>query len=72
MSSKGYIALFLFVLLGFAGVATFLHFAHVRLNFLNFIALPITFGIGVDYAVNIMQRYEADRSTDVLRALRTS
>ena len=27
-----------------------------KLNFLNFIALPVTFGIGVDYAVNIMQR----------------
>jgi len=28
----------------------------VKLNFLNFIALPVTFGIGVDYAVNIVQR----------------
>ncbi|HZJ55887.1 MAG TPA: MMPL family transporter [Myxococcaceae bacterium] len=27
-----------------------------KLNFLNFIALPVTFGIGVDYAVNIVQR----------------
>ena len=33
---------------------------HVRLNFLNFIALPITFGIGVDYAVNVVQRYAID------------
>lgn len=32
----------------------------VRLNFLNFVALPITFGIGVDYAVNIYQRYLND------------
>jgi len=29
----------------------------VKLNFLNFIALPVTFGIGVDYAVNVVQRY---------------
>jgi predicted RND superfamily exporter protein len=28
----------------------------IKINFLNFIALPITFGIGVDYAVNILQR----------------
>lgn len=28
----------------------------IKLNFLNFIALPLTFGIGVDYAVNVMQR----------------
>jgi uncharacterized protein len=29
----------------------------VRANFLNFIALPITFGIGVDYSVNIYLRW---------------
>jgi len=29
----------------------------MRLNFLNFIAIPITFGIGVDYAVNMVRRY---------------
>jgi predicted RND superfamily exporter protein len=44
----------------------------VKLNFLNFAALPITFGIGVDYAVNVAQRYEADRGKDILSALRTS
>ncbi|MFH0800160.1 MAG: MMPL family transporter [Pseudomonadota bacterium] len=32
----------------------------IKLNFLNFVALPITFGIGVDYAVNIYQRYRVD------------
>ncbi|MGZ6076379.1 MAG: efflux RND transporter permease subunit [Myxococcaceae bacterium] len=29
---------------------------HIKINFFNFVALPITFGIGVDYAVNVMQR----------------
>jgi hypothetical protein len=29
----------------------------LKLNFLNFMALPITFGIGVDYAVNFVQRH---------------
>lgn len=32
----------------------------IRLNFLNFVALPITFGIGVEYAVNMVQRYQQD------------
>lgn len=32
----------------------------LKINFLNFIALPITFGIGVDYAVNIFSRYRSD------------
>jgi predicted RND superfamily exporter protein len=29
----------------------------LKLNFLNFIALPISVGIGADYALNVMQRY---------------
>jgi uncharacterized protein len=29
----------------------------IKLNFVNFAVLPITFGIGVDYAVNLYQRY---------------
>ncbi len=32
----------------------------LKLNFLNFIAIPITFGIGVDYAVNMVRRYALD------------
>jgi hypothetical protein len=57
---------------GCGGVACFLYFADIKLNFLNFSALPITFGIGVDYAVNVAQRYEADRDTSIVRVLRTS
>jgi predicted RND superfamily exporter protein len=39
-----------------------------KLNFLNFIALPVTFGIGVDYAVNIVQRdLELKDPIEVLR-----
>ena len=33
---------------------------NLRLNFLNFIALPITFGIGIDYAVNVLTRYRIE------------
>ena len=29
----------------------------MKLNFLNFVALPISIGVGADYAVNIVQRY---------------
>jgi predicted RND superfamily exporter protein len=29
---------------------------NVRLNFLNFVALPLTFGIGVEYAINLYDR----------------
>jgi hypothetical protein len=33
---------------------------YVRINFLNFVALPITFGIGVDYGVNLYARHRED------------
>jgi predicted RND superfamily exporter protein len=33
----------------------------IKINFANFIAFPITFGIGVDYAVNLMSRYVQER-----------
>jgi uncharacterized protein len=33
----------------------------VRLNFLNFVALPLTFGIGVEYAINLYDRFRTLR-----------
>ena len=43
--------------------------AGLKINFLDFVALPITLGLGIDYAINI-----ADRATndDPLVALRTT
>jgi uncharacterized membrane protein YdfJ with MMPL/SSD domain len=41
----------------------------VRLSFINFIALPVTFGIGIDYAVNVYGRYDQDRRAGIIRAL---
>ncbi len=42
----------------------------LKINFLNFIALPITFGIGVDYGVNIFQRYREEGGKNILKVLR--
>jgi hypothetical protein len=36
--------------------------AGVRVTFLNFIALPITFGIGAEYALNVVTRYREEGS----------
>jgi len=32
-------------------------FVQVKITFLNFIALPITFGIGAEYAINVVSRH---------------
>lgn len=44
----------------------------VKINFANFIAFPITFGIGVDYAVNVVSRYVEDGEKDVALAVRST
>ncbi len=44
------------------------HF-HQKINFLNFIALPITFGIGVDYGVNIFSRYRNEKQKGITHTL---
>src|SRR5208283_1683134 len=44
------------LLVGVAWMTGALALKAAKLNFLNFMALPITFGIGVDYAVNIAHR----------------
>jgi hypothetical protein len=41
----------------------------LKINFLNFVALPITFGIGVDYAVNVFARYRLDGEGSIQRAV---
>jgi len=41
----------------------------LKLNFLNFVALPVTLGIGVDYAVNVFARLAKERPEDQARAL---
>ena len=42
----------------------------IKVNFLDFVALPITLGLGVDYAVNVAHR--AGQGMDPVEALRTS
>jgi predicted RND superfamily exporter protein len=44
----------------------------VKINFANFIAYPITFGIGVDYSVNVMTRYVQDGERDLTGAVRST
>jgi predicted RND superfamily exporter protein len=41
--------------------------ARVHVTFLNFIALPITFGIGAEYALNVIARYREEH--DIQRAV---
>jgi hypothetical protein len=57
------------VALGVAWLVSFLYLTHAHINFLNFVALPITVGVGADYAVNLMKRYEHDGPQGLPKAL---
>jgi len=48
------------LLIGVSWMGAVLYLAHTRINFLNFIAFPITLGIGVDYAINLVHRWRLE------------
>lgn len=58
--------------LGLAWLAGLLAVADLKLNFINFVAIPITLGIGTDYALNMVHRYAESGGGDagVFAALR--
>ncbi len=58
------------LLLGVAWLVGAAAWGRARINFLNFVVLPITFGIGVDYAVNIVQRWRLEGPGSLGRVLR--
>lgn len=43
--------------IGMAWMGALLHLLSMKVNFLNFIAVPITIGVGVDYAINLVHRW---------------
>lgn len=56
-------------LLWLAGATMLLH---LKINFCNFVAYPITVGIGVDYSVNVITRYVQDGARNVTGAIRST
>ncbi len=69
-AGRAAVAVIAALLVGVGWMAGFLILMKVKLNFLNFIALPITFGIGVDYAVNVVQRYVREGAGGAIEAIR--
>jgi predicted RND superfamily exporter protein len=60
------------LLLGVLWLAGLMMWCGIRINFANFIAYPITFGIGVDYAVNVASRWELDGARSMEDAVKTT
>jgi hypothetical protein len=67
--ARGTWVAFTALLAGLGWLGGMMSLAGVKLNFMNFIALPVTFGIAVDYPVNFLARLRSEPDGDVLRAL---
>jgi hypothetical protein len=56
-------------LMGLSLLLAFLHWRGIKLNFLNFVTIPITVGIGAEYAHNLMQRYRSEGGQRLQRVI---
>ena len=65
---SGMLALSVLVI-GLSWLVAFLSWRGIKLNFLNFVALPISVGVGADYALNIMKRRELTADSDLAKGL---
>jgi uncharacterized protein len=70
-AGPGAVGVLLSLFCGLAWLGGALALFGVKLNFLNFMALPITLGVGVDYAVNVRRR-ALQEGGDALAAVRAS
>jgi len=60
------------LLLGIGWMGGTMALLGMKLNFLNFVAFPITFGNGVDYGVNVMRRYSLETRTGGAEPVRSA
>jgi hypothetical protein len=54
---------------GVSWLVGYLALRDIKLNFLNFVALPITLGVGADYAINLMKRREIEGDEHLYRVM---
>jgi predicted RND superfamily exporter protein len=62
---RGSLPVMLSLLLGVGWLIAFLGVYQLKLNFLNFVAVPITLGIGTEYAANLWARLQKERETSI-------
>lgn len=60
------------LLLGVSFMLGLLAWTGAKLNFSNFVALPITFGISADYSINMLRRFQSETETADERLSHTS
>ncbi|MBL8035735.1 MAG: MMPL family transporter [Leptospiraceae bacterium] len=66
---KEFVFVYAFLAFGMFAFIASLYIFGIKLNFFNFITIPITIGIGVDYAINIYYRYKVDHERSIREAV---
>lgn len=59
-SARYFLLVFSALIFGIMWMLGAIAFFNLKLNFFNFVVLPMTFGVAVDYAFNIVQRYRQE------------
>lgn len=67
--AKDSLLVFAFLAFGMLSFIGTLFVYGIKLNFFNFITIPITIGIGVDYAINVYYRYKVDGKRSITDAV---
>lgn len=57
---KDFLSVYISLALGMISFIAVLEAIGLKLNFFNFVVIPITIGIGVDYSINIYYRYKLE------------
>jgi len=71
-SRRGLIAIMISVTLGTLWMIGFTALFDLKLNFLNFVVVPITLGISVDYGANIFSRYRQEGPGSILSVIQST
>ncbi|MCX7945129.1 MAG: MMPL family transporter [Deltaproteobacteria bacterium] len=68
-SFKFFILVFSALIFGVAWMLGAIALFDLKLNFFNFVVLPMTFGVAIDYAFNIVQRYKQEGHGSITKVI---
>lgn len=69
---RGIVYILTNLVVGAIGMAGLMAVFNVKINFFNFIAIPTTFGIGVDYGCHAYQRYRLEGAGSMPKVIKTT
>jgi uncharacterized protein len=69
---RGIVYILINLVVGAVGMGGLIALFNIKINFFNFIAIPTTFGIGVDYGCHVFQRYRLEGRGAMPKVIKTT